>query len=315
MKKGVFTILLSMLLPMTMLAQSYSSLWKSVDVADTKDLQQDKLKALTKIAKKAEAEKEYGHLFKALLLQTTAKACLSPDSLQPEVERLEDREAALKDDVAKAVFSSALGHLYNLRADGARDAKQKTAFASKSKVYYAQSLQNVAKLAAVKTSVYEPFMVEANYSKIFNDDMLHVLGYEAKAFKVMHDYYAASGNRNAACITALEIIRRQEKTDETEVRKSRYLQSVDSLINIYGDLKVAGELALEHYKCLEQIENATAAEKVQYINYAVSKWGAWPPLNYLRNAKMELERPRFDINVGDMMLLPNMARKVRVNSI
>ena len=99
MKKGVFTILLSMLLPMTMLAQSYSSLWKSVDVADTKDLQQDKLKALTKIAKKAEAEKEYGHLFKALLLQTTAKACLSPDSLQPEVERLEDREAALKDDV------------------------------------------------------------------------------------------------------------------------------------------------------------------------------------------------------------------------
>ena len=315
MKKGIFTILLSMLLPMTMLAQSYSSLWKSVDVADTKDLQQDKLKALTKIAKKAEAEKEYGHLFKALLLQTTAKACLSPDSLQPEVERLEAREAALKDDIAKAVFSSALGHLYNLRADGSRDAKQKTALASKSKVYYAQSLQNVAKLAAVKTSVYEPFVVEANYSKIFNDDMLHVLGYEAKAFKVMHDYYAASGNRNAACITALEIIRRQEKTDETEVRKSRYLQSVDSLINIYGDLKVAGELALEHYKCLEQIENATAAEKVQYINYAVSKWGAWPPLNYLRNAKMELERPRFDINVGDMMLLPNMARKVRVNSI
>ena len=118
MKKGIFTILLSMLLPMTMLAQSYSSLWKSVDVADTKDLQQDKLKALNKIVKKAEAEKEYGHLFKALLLQTTAKACLSPDSLQPEVERLEARQAALKDDVAKAVFSSALGHLYNLRADG-----------------------------------------------------------------------------------------------------------------------------------------------------------------------------------------------------
>ena len=40
MKKGIFTILLSMLLPMTTLAQSYSSLRKSVDVADTKDLQQ-----------------------------------------------------------------------------------------------------------------------------------------------------------------------------------------------------------------------------------------------------------------------------------
>lgn len=315
MKKGIFTILLSMILPMTMLAQSYSSLWKSVDVADTKDLQQDKLKALNKIATKAEAEKEYGHLFKALLLQTTVKACLSPDSLQPEILRLEAREAILKDDVAKAVFSSALGRLYNLRASGSRDTKEKVAFASKSKAYYDLSLQNVAKLAAAKTSVYEPFVVQANYSEIFNDDMLHVLGYEAKAYKVMHDYYAASGNRNAACITALEIIRNQEKVDETEVRKSRYLQSVDSLINLYGDLKVAGELAIEHYKCLELIENATAVEKVQYINYAVSKWGTWPPLNYLRNAKMELERPRFDINVGDMMLLPNIARKVRVNSI
>ena len=66
---------------------------------------------------------------------------------------------------------------------------------------------------------------------------------------------------------------------------------------------------------MENTNDATAAEKVQYINYSLSKWGGWPGLNYLRNAKTELERPSFNINAGDIMLLPETPRLVRVNSI
>lgn len=316
MKKGIFVLLMSLALPMTLKAQNYSALWKNVETADSKDLQQDKLAALGKIAAKAERDKQYGHLFKALLMEVLCRTNISPDSLESELHRLELREKDIDDKVSQAVFRSALGRMYSLYAKNLwRDkATQKTS-ADKSKRYYALSLENPDLLASVKTSVYEPLVEEESYSKIFNDDMLHVLGFEARAYKTMHDYYAKHGNRNAACITALEAIRQQRSYGDMDVKKSRYLQSVDSLINVYGDLKVAGELAVEHYKCLENIENATAAEKVQYINYAVNKWGTWPNTNYLRNAKMELERPMFNINVGDVMLLPDVARTVRINSI
>lgn len=315
MKKSIIILCLSALMPMAAMAQSYSSLWKKVQTADNKDYQKTKIETLSAIVNKGAMEREYGQMLEALFLRVSAQSALSPDSLTAEVGRLQDYEHAITDPVAKAIFRSAMGRVYSVLAEQTFDKAEKASYEEKSKTYFLSSLDNPVLLAKVKTGEYKPIVQEEAYSKIFNDDMLHVLGYEAKQYKLLHDFYQSQGNRNAACITALEMLRAKGNDNEQEVKRSRYLNSVDSLITEYGDLKVAGELAIEHYKCLENIQNATAAEKVQYINYAVSKWGSWPGLNYLRNAKTELQRPEFNINVGDMMLLPEVARKVRVNSI
>lgn len=53
-----------MLLPMTAMADSYTSLWKKYDAAVGKDHPQTALKVLAQISDKAEKERAYGHLLK-----------------------------------------------------------------------------------------------------------------------------------------------------------------------------------------------------------------------------------------------------------
>lgn len=298
-----------------MMAQSYSNLWKQVETARTKDMPKEELALLDKICGKAEKERQYGHMLKAMMQSAVAAYNISPDSSDNRIKRIEQHAQIVNDSIAKAVMRSALGRIFRLKAESARNTTEKNEYSTKSRQYYRLSLSDTGRLASVKAEIYCPFIVEEAYSRIFDNDLLHVLGYEARKYSVLHDYYAAQGNRHAECITALEMLRAKPEEKETDVRKSKYLQSIDSLINIFGDLKTAGELAVERYRCMEKSNDATAAEKVQYINYAISRWGGWPGLNTLRNAKTELERPAYNINAGEKTLLPQVARTVRVNSI
>lgn len=315
MIKRSLTTIASLLITTCMMAQSYSAMWKQVETASQKDLPKDKLQLLDKISKKAESERQYGHLLKAMLMTVETAASISPDSTSAQIQRIEERTQTIGDSIAKAVMRSALGRIYNLKASGTADLDEKKTFGEKSRNFYKMSLADANLLASVKAETYKPFIVEEDYSRIFDNDLLHVLGYEAKEYRLLHDFYAQKGNRHAECITALEIVRSQPAGDETYTKKSKCLQSIDSLINLYGDLRTGGELAVERFRCMERSQDATAAEKVQYINYALSRWGNWPGLNYLRNAKTELERPAFNINAGERMMLPEVARKLRVNSI
>lgn len=57
-----------------------------------------------------------------------------------------------------------------------------------------------------------------------------------------------------------------------EVKKSKYLQTIDSLIQVYQDIPEAGELAVEHFRFMEGATDAKPQDKLNYINYALSRW-------------------------------------------
>ncbi len=306
MKKILYLIIL-LTIPMNILADSYSSLWKKADDASKKDLPKTQIQWLDKIIAKAEGEKAYGQLMKAQLLRSSLRAQIAPDSLDVEIARLERKALTTKDKTLQAVYASALGKIYQEHLED--DA------VAKSKRWFKLSMQNPALLAQHKSEEYEPAIVKGVDSRIFNEDLLHVIGLEAEDYSTLHDYYSKTGNRPAACITACYKLRQERGNYTAVANKSVYLQRVDSLIKVYADLPMAGELAIEHDDYLAQCPDASAEERVKYINYALNQWGAWPRMNILRNALAELERPSFNINIGDCMLLPNVKRKVLVNSI
>lgn len=248
MIKRSLTTIASLLITTCMMAQSYSAMWKQVETASQKDLPKDKLQLLDKISKKAESERQYGHLLKAMLMTVETAASISPDSTSAQIQRIEERTQTIGDSIAKAVMRSALGRIYNLKASGTADLDEKKTFGEKSRNFYKMSLADANLLASVKAETYKPFIVEEDYSRIFDNDLLHVLGYEAKEYRLLHDFYAQKGNRHAECITALEIVRSQPAGDETYTKKSKCLQSIDSLINLYGDLRTGGELAVERFR-------------------------------------------------------------------
>ena len=307
----LFIIFVIAMVPTMMYADSYTTLWKKEAAAREKDLPKTQIEILDKIIAKAEADRAYGHLLKAQVSKMGARSSISPDSLAPAVRRLEAdaKKAESKDVVLAAVYNSVIGTVYKKRPTLCDDA------AARSEAFYSLSLTHPDELARAFATGYSPFVEDGVDSRIFGDDMLHVLGMEAGRYDILHDYYEKVGNRAAACFCALKMIQQNRTGNTLRMQKSKYLQSIDSLIEKYGDLTVAGELAIERYKFMEASEDATPEDKMNYIDYALVKWGAWPRMNVLRNAVKRLTMPYFNVSIGDQVALPGVPRKVIVASL
>ena len=294
-----------------MKADSFANLWKQVASAQDKDLPQTEISVLRQIERKAETERAWGHLLKAQLMLAQVQWQVSPDSLDVEVARLDGRQqkAADKQPVLAAVYQTALGRIY----------KENSSLSERhlevSKAYFDMAMANPDLLAKEKAQNYVPALIDGTDSKTFYNDLLHVVGFEAGRFKELHDYYLAHNNRPAACICICKWYEQQPGEDGTDSRKSKRLQQIDSLINEYGDLTEAGELAIAHYRQIEQDEETTAETKMNYINYALSKWGAWPRMNILRNAQSRLTLPSFHVNLGEEVAVPGKPRRVDILEI
>ena len=298
-------------LPLVSVAQSYNILWKKYTEAERRDLPTDELIILEQIAGKAKAERKYGHLLKTELKIGQIKTSISPDSITPSLQRLKAKEAAAehKDIILASIYQCALGKIYASLDLPDQDCK------AESERWFKKAMSFPDKLANIKADTYVPLLLEGTDSHIFYNDLLHVIGYEAGDFKTMYKWYSEHNNRSAACLCALELIQLERKTDALEVKKSRYLQTIDSLINVYKDLAVAGELAIERYHFMDQATDATTADKYNYINYALSRWGGWPRMNILRNVQKRLTLPNFIVEIDKNILTPNTPKWVHIRQI
>jgi uncharacterized protein YfaS (alpha-2-macroglobulin family) len=312
-KKFITVILLSTIFSIPLMAQSYSTLWEHFGKAHDKDLPKEELAILSRIKDKARGDKAYGQLLKAELQTVSVQSLLSPDSLDSQLEHYKKLAASTDDIVLNAVYCSTLGHIYKSYwnvLDIENDSVQAI-----SARYYKQSLRHPKLLAAAKAGTYEPLVVDGNNSLMFDDDLLHVLAMEAQEYGIMHDYYKSVGNRRAACISALYQLQK-ERTDEVRLTtKSKYLASIDSLIHEYQDLPECGELAIEHFNFMDAATDASAQEKIEYIDYALIHWPTWPRMAVLKNARSRITLPSFHAVIPKTLATPGTAIPVYITSL
>lgn len=310
MKKLLLFVLSTLVLsamPCKGLADSYASLWKQSAKAAEKGHPRTQLKSLYAIIGKAKAERAYGHLLKAQLQAMSVLGEISPDSILPSVHRLEREMQAVEGNNAAlaAVYASVLGKIYDINP------QLSDSSAILAKTYFARSLRHPDLLAKTYTTVYEPFIADGIDSRIFGDDLLHVVGMETGDFHTLHDFYKAQGNRPAACYCALQMLKDRHRAENVVyVKKSKYISSLDSLVSEYADLNESGEVAIERYSYMENAADVSAEEKMTYLNYALNRWGAWPRMNVLRNAQRRLTLPSFHVSLGESVLTAGKPRQV-----
>lgn len=310
MKKLLLFVLATLMLsamPCKGWADSYASLWKQSAKAAEKGHPRTQLKSLYAIIGKAKTERAYGHLLKAQLQAMSVLGEISPDSVLPSVHRLErEMQAAEGNNAAlAAVYTSVLGKIYDCNP------QLSDSSAVLAKNYFARSMRHPDLLAKTYTTVYEPFVADGIDSRIFGDDLLHVVGMESGAYRTLHDFYKAQGNRPAACYCALQMLADGHSGESVVyVKKSKYISSLDSLISEYADLNEAGEVAIERYSYMENAADVSAEEKMTYLNYALNRWGAWPRMNVLRNAQRRLTLPSFHVSLGESVLAAGQPRQV-----
>jgi hypothetical protein len=308
--KQFLTVLTFCMMPMILFGQTYSNLWKQVNEAVENDLPKTEQKLLRQIAEKAEAEGEYSMLLKAELQEARSLCSVSPDSLAPAVERLQQREQQARDSVLRAVYCCVLGYVYNnnsiLDEDNHRDISAN---------YYTRALTHPELLARVKSSAYDDIVNKRNDSRLFDDDLLSIIGYEAKRYDILRDYYVKSGNRRAALLTSLQVLKQQRPLEMERLNKSHYLHSIDSLMEQYADLQECGEAAIERYDFMDRHTDATTTQKMLYLNEALQKWGAWQRMNVLRNSQRDLTALQFHVEADATVLIPGKGQQLRLEKL
>ena len=295
MKRNILSLLIALFATMQVAAQTYDNLWKQAEINAQKDQPKSEIAVMKKIIAKASAAKDYGQLLAAEIRQMTLWKEISADSLTPNVKRMEAEVLKVNDPALKAVRYAVLGKVYC-------DMDEK-----KSQEFFKKALEQPELLARHTSTEYVPLTLKGVDGSSFNNDLLHLIGFEAdskEAYLQLYTYYNKVGNRGAACLCAYKLIEKYRQDDVREVKKSKYLQTIDSLIQVYQDIPEAGELAVEHFRFMEGAIDAKPLDKLNYINYALSRWGGWSRMNELRNAQKRLTEPMFRVKDMPQVLRP-----------
>ena len=330
MKRNILSLLVALFATMQVAAQTYDNLWKQAEIIAQKDQPKSEIAVMQKIIAKASAAKDYGQLLAAEMRQTTLWKEISVDSLTPNVKRMEAELLKVKDPALKAVRYAVLGRVYrdNLigievddatqeqREDASYYQSQRDTNSKKSQEFFKKALEQPELLARHTSTEYVPLTLKGVDGSSFNNDLLHLIGFEAdskEAYLQLYTYYNKVGNRGAACLCAYKLIEKYRQDDVREVKKSKYLNTIDSLIHVYQDIPEAGELAVEHFRFMEGATDAKPQDKLNYINYALSRWGGWSRMNELRNAQKRLTEPMFQVQDMPQVLRPGEKVWVQLN--
>ena len=304
MKRNILSLLIALFATMQVAAQTYDNLWKQAEIIAQKDQPKSEIAVMKKIIAKASVAKDYGQLLAAEMRQMTLWKEISVDSLSPNLKRMDAEVLKVKDPALKAVRYAVLGKVYC-------DMNEK-----KSQEFFKKALEQPELLARHASTEYVPLTLKGVDGSSFNNDLLHLIGFEAdskEAYLQLYTYYNKVGNRGAACLCAYKLIEKYRQDDVREVKKSKYLQTIDSLIQVYQDIPEAGELAVEHFRFMEGATDAKPLDKLNYINYALSRWGGWSRMNELRNAQKRLTEPMFRVKDMPQVLRPGEKAWVQLN--
>ena len=330
MKRNIITLIIAVFAMMQTTAQTYDNLWKQADIIAQKDQPKSEIGVMQKIISKASAAKDYGQLLAAEMRQVMLWKEISADSLTPNVKRMEAEALKTNDPMQKAVRYAVLGKVYHDNPygievdeasleqgeDASYDQSQRKVNLKKSREFFKKAMAHPELLAKHTSTEYVPLTLKGVDGSSFKNDLLHLIGFEAdckEAYLQLYTYYNKVGNRGAACLCAYKLIEKYRQDDVREVKKSKYLQTIDSLIHVYQDIPEAGELAVEHFRFMERSTDAKAQDKLNYINYALSHWGGWSRMNVLRNAQKRLTEPMFSVEDMPLVLRPTEKKWVHLN--
>ena len=301
MKKILHLLSFMLLVPVFCGAQTYTSLWKKAQIAEISDQPRTRIRLLNEIITKATAEKKYGQLLKAEVDRVRVRYEIDPDSIVGDIKNLtaQMQKVEKSNPALHAVYCVVLSKFYRnyyKLGDHRNDSVLK---------YQRLAVANPELLAKNSADDYQPLATKGIDSGIFNNDLLHAVAIDTRNFSLLHKYYSTHNNRPAACISAALLLQHTPNSKEVNSKKSKHLQRIDSLINEYKDLLEAGELAITRYQYIQNLEDVEVEDKIQYIDYALSRWGGWRNMNTLRNYRKELTLPSFQVSIGKEVLRAN----------
>ena len=232
--KKLFLSIIVLLVPMFVLGQSYSTLWKAVQEAEEKDLPKTEYEVLQRIVAKAQQEKQYGHLLKAELMGAQTMVAIAPDSLKPEVLRIMARYNQTQDEVLRLVYQTVLYQIDEEQSGLDLDVKKPVLTPAICQL-----------LAKTKEKSFKPFVVVGEDAAVFNNDLLSVIGSELGYYQELRDYYSSVGNQKAVSLLEAHLAVKDYYELPYKTTAAERMAYIDKVLTKWGKWKVTNDLRNE----------------------------------------------------------------------
>ncbi len=301
MKKLTYILLFLCLGTIYTSAQNFDLLWKQLKVAERNDAPKTQLALLKQIEQKALTAHRYGD---ALLVQWKSVQVydnLSLDSVEVYLKQINHKAENYKnkDVVLYSLHHALLAQAYRFYAyelNNARDLEQQ---------HWDKAFLNVNVLGQTNSLKYAPFIEKGADGVVFNNDLLHVLGFSALRFNVLYNYYNQQKNKSACCIVEAKQLDNMANEEYTQRGLNRYLAKADSLLAAYGEIAEGVELAIVRCNIAKRISGVKDEDLLLFINNALNKWGKQARANVLREEKAQILLPVLDVKLENTVLRPN----------
>ena len=311
--------------------QTYTILWNQLQEAERKALPQQVIQLAGRIEEKACREQQAGQLFKAVLWKGHYQQQLTPDSLFPDMARMERWCAEEKDEVNQALLHSMLATRYALylRAtsyqidqrtellpeETPQDIRtwSRGLFLATIERHLQASLSHPERLMQVGAADYQPLVIQQDASAWYGHDLYHLLARQALAlYSQIGDLWRlGSSNRSQAKIdslyaemqtrysqvgqrTACLMVTIEQLRAHTEVPMER----LDSLMMTYADEPLCAELYIEKVRGLMKRGEHHTAEAIKVCDEGLRRYPRYARVNELRNLKAQLLQPRLTASLA-----------------
>ena len=326
--RRLLAIILAATLSLTLSATDYNSLWKKANKQLNDDMPRKALSILSTIITSAEKEHDYGQLLAGQMMYARVEAEVTPDSIIPAMSRL-IRQAAEADQRAQqssatngektlaAIYCAILAHTYNIyRATAADTLLINSTLVSSNKqdnpreALYDCALRYPDILAAQQYKQYSKLIIGYTDDKLYNNDLLSVIGHDAKRYAFLRDYYDKHGNRRAACYEAVNQAKAiYFSNDDIKIIKLR--RHCDDAIAKYKDLPEGAILVYRYYNdIMDNDDDISDATRYTYLLQQIAHYepickaaSCDDYLDGLRHALSALTRPQFKVDVNRDVVL------------
>lgn len=311
--------------------QSFTALWKQLNEAERKDLPQTVVEFASRIELKAMQEKQAGQLFKAMLWKEHYQQLLTPDSLFPALQRMEQWVRVEEDVVNAALLHSMLATRYSnyLRTESYR-IRQRTDMLSEEApddprtwtrgVFLAiidrhlrASLASPQQLMKANATAYQPLIKLQQGSDQYGHDLYHLLArraidlYSGLSEDVRVDSDKALRVKVDSIYTVMyhhyNKVGQRESCLMVNVERLRHqpevdLQVVDSLITVYGDEPLCVELYIEKARRWMNKGEEGYAKALSVCDEGLKRYPNYARINALRNLKAMLLQPDLSVSLA-----------------
>ena len=308
MKDRIFSLILLLMLTLTMQAQNYETLWKSVEQMEKKDLPKSVLAKAEIIFAKAKTEHNVPQMMKAYLTMMSWRGNISPDSIVVDIEELETWFSYPYMSVPdKAVLYSILGEIL-IRDDF-----------EKGNHYLNLSLKDSLTLVGYPANKLVPMVTSGETSRFYFENNLYDLLarrairiWEENQWNAQRDdirktiqetyqsllyIYKVKEMRSAWLLTVLDAY---PQADEKLLR---------GWMAEYGDLDVCAEVYLRLAQ--RMTDDSKPAECLALLREGIRRYPHYNRINALKNEEREILSPRLHLSYNEVY--PETPVQVEVN--